>query len=686
MRKFTPLPVAAAILAALPGMAAAAEDADRLEPVVVTASRVEQPLSQAAATINVVTAKDIEETAPLTFSETLLDLPNVDVTAPSDPYFNRISIRGSDANQITYLVDGMRQDDATNGGNMPIGIFADPEIVKQVEVKHGGGSALYGNGGIGGVISVTTKDAADFLAGTDRNFGALIKTGYSDDSRSWQKGAYVFGRYGIWDAVLGVNRRDYGDSRTSRTGRRSSGMTDGDYTSVLAKVSAAPNDSTLFSLTYNYDKGSDDYDYSASEEYNNYSNEQHRVTGRFEYENGPLVNMKAAIQYVHSEYKYDALVDGYWGANTVGNHNKFDSLGGNIQNTSILEGFGAHNLTYGGDIYKKKQKGVTFDESLSPDWTTTDARPKSEGLDAGLFIQDEWWVNKYLSVTPVLRWNYYKRESKAGLGFDSVDDNKFTPGVTIALKPSDSFKVWGSVAQGYRPPILDELYTTMTYGGMYRQVVVANPDLKPEKSTNYEIGASANVKNVFTEGDGFNGKAALFYDDVKDFISAGVTDFDVDDDGFPTTMYYTTQNYGHVVRKGIELSGAYYLGNFGIAANYGLTRATDREDHSRVAGVTPQSANVKLSYAFPAFDMNLWYKFHWSKGGKSAVLDRNDEYQHLDSYTTHALGVEWAPKIQDVTNLKVGLSVNNLLNKKYRMLNGSYGYGRGVRAWVSAQF
>ena len=63
---------------------------------------------------------------------------------------NRISIRGSGDREITYLIDGMRQDNQTIGGNRPSGIFMDSELLKQIEVKRGGGSALYGNGGIGG--------------------------------------------------------------------------------------------------------------------------------------------------------------------------------------------------------------------------------------------------------------------------------------------------------------------------------------------------------------------------------------------------------------------------------------------------------------------------------------------------------------------------------------------------------
>ena len=118
----------------------------------MTATRVAEPLSEAAASISVITAKTIEENVPQTFAETLLDVPNVDVTSSESVMFNRVSIRGSDANQITYLIDGMRQEDTTIGGNQPVGLFIDPEMVKQVEVRRGGGSSLYGNGGIGGTV------------------------------------------------------------------------------------------------------------------------------------------------------------------------------------------------------------------------------------------------------------------------------------------------------------------------------------------------------------------------------------------------------------------------------------------------------------------------------------------------------------------------------------------------------
>lgn len=663
-------------LAGMPALAFAADavPAHNLDPVVVTATRTAQPLSQAAASISVIEAQDLEQTATQTFTDALLDIPNVDVESSDSVMFSRISIRGSDANQITYLIDGMRQDDTTVGGNQFIGIFIDPEIIKQVEVKRGGGSSLYGNGGIGGTLAVTTKDAADFLAGSDRNYGSRVKTGYATDTQDWQKSVYAFGRYGMWDGVVGVNRRDGGDIKTSK-GKRGASAADSDYTSYFAKISAMPSDDLKLSLSYNRDDANDAYDSTDSwglSSRQKYENTQDRITAKADYFHGPLVNLSGAVQYVKSEYAFDT------GVRQV--RNKFDSIGGNLQNTFEFTGWGQHALTVGADFYRKQQSGTNLDAGT---WVSSSDRPDSTAYDSGLFLQDAYAINEYVTVTPVLRWNYYKRESNTG--FPSVSDGKVTPGLTLSLTPTSAWNVWGSVNTGYRPPVLDELYFTMQYPGFIETaIVIANPDLKPERSTNWEAGTSLNLQNVLARDDRLFGKFVLFYDDVKDFI--GQTSWSDSQD--PSIWYFSAKNNGHVVRKGIELSAAYEIGNFSTTMSYGLVHAVDKETDELMRGITPQSVNWKLAYVLPQQDLSLWYRLHWRKGGESSQETAwgSGEYFRYGSFATHSLGVEWSPKIDGWVNFQAGVAAMNLFNKEYRMLNGSYGYGSGVRLWVSAQF
>ena len=668
--------IASIILTSASAIAAESADAQKTaastQPVVVTATRTAQPLNQAASSISVLTQKDAEEIQPITFTELLLDIPNVDVDAFNSVMYNRISIRGSGDRQVTYLVDGMRQDNQTLSGLHPSGIFMDSELLKQIEVKRGGGSALYGNGGIGGTIAVETKEAADFLRDSDKDFGATLKAGYVSDNLEWQKSAYVYGRTELWDVVAGVTRRDSGAATSSETGHRSTADVDNDSTSAFAKATLSPLPEHLLQVAYFYDIAHND-SFTRSGRFDKYRYEQHRISGKWEFEKNDWINLKTALQYAKSDFRYEGDRAGL-------SKDDFDSVSGNIQNTSYFSAFGSHELTFGGDFSKTSQNGKQM--SLSG-WVPDGTRPDSDGFDGGLFIEDQYAFNDYLSIVPVLRWNYFKRESNES--YPSLSDSKVTPGVTLRVTPMESLLFWGSVNTGYRPPILDEMYFGLTYPDSgITTIVVPNPDLKPEKSVNYEIGASALFANLAAEGDELSVKAALFYDDIKDYISPDLIGFDPDNG----IMTYQTINRGHVVNKGFELSGSYALGDFRASTSYGYLHSEDKETGERIESNTPQSANLRLSYRINKFALEPWYRLHWAKGGTEVTV--GSEIISLDNYSTHDIGVTWTPPQTGFVRLQAGLAVTNITNEKYSGYSGAgypaWGFARGFRAWLSAQF
>ena len=122
--------------------AAEAENSSVVVPqtVVVTATRTEKALEDATASIAVIDAKQLATEAPATIFDALDGIPNVSVEGSDSPIYGKVSIRGGDPNQNIYLIDGVRQDNYTMSGNHPVGIFLDPELIKQLEVKRGGGS------------------------------------------------------------------------------------------------------------------------------------------------------------------------------------------------------------------------------------------------------------------------------------------------------------------------------------------------------------------------------------------------------------------------------------------------------------------------------------------------------------------------------------------------------------------
>ena len=646
-------------------------------PVVVTATRTQKDLYETASSIGVVTQQQIEETSPTSFVETLTFVPNVDVSGVGNPINSRISIRGSDANQITYLIDGMRQDQNASSGDHPIGIFIDPELIKQVEVRRGGGSALYGNGGIGGTVAITTKMAGDFLK-PDENFGAMVKGGYAGESKEWQKSAYVFGRQGMWDALVAYTRRDGESFELSDGNGRLDDDADYDYTGLMAKLSALPNEDTLVSLTYNYDEANQfwrDEGYPVD-----YSNEQHRLTGQFEYSHGDLIDFKGGIQYTKAEFSYESIVSNPVVTGARGYNDDFESISLSLQNTSRLIALGSHAVTYGLDYNHAEQNG----EDYTPfDERPVDSleRPDSKGQDFGVFIQDEYAINKYVSVIPVLRYSWFERKSNAG--YEKLTDSQVNPGFTLTLTPNHNVSFWASVNSGFRPPILDELYysTRSIFPGYFPDAVVdANPDLKPEKSINYEIGMNAVQKGLFTQTDSAELKLSLFYDEVEDFINVDM----YTDDNY--VDHYYTENIGEVVRKGVELSGHYQVGQFDLQAVYGLVHAQDQETDKRIDSVTPQSFKLRLGYTVPKWDLTTWYRLRWTDVADSLKGTQDGRGLTYDDFTTHALGLTWKPTVAGVVDFSASVSVENLTDEEYRYSNGSYGYGRAVRAWVSARF
>lgn len=430
----------------------------------------------------------------------------------------------------------------------------------------------------------------------------------------------------------------------------------------------------MLSLSYNFDRANSESD-------TFYRYEQQRVTGKWEFERGDLWNLTAALQYAHSKFHY-VNPDPFRGINSK---DKFDSVSGNVQNTSYLNGLGRHAVTYGFDFSKTSQSGLVLDQTTN-EWNKDSTRPDADGFDGGFFIEDEYKINGLFSVVPVVRFNYFKRESNTG--FPSLSDSKVTPDITLKMTPYESLLFWGSVHTGYRPPMLDEMYFYSTDYGQNVEVI-NNPNLKPEKSTNYEVGMSGLFGDLLTENDHLSWRVAVFYDDVKDFISVQDNMLEWWQGGMVGPIKYQTVNYGHVVNKGAELSGTYELNGFKASASYGYLHSEDKETGERLGGVTPQSANLRLSYKIAAAQLEPWYRLHWAKGGDTVPFP-GYAATHLDGYTLHSVGINWTPKIPNYFNIQAGLAVTNLTNEKYVALFGmrenNVGYARGFRAWLSAQF
>src|SRR5687767_13980010 len=174
-----------ALLAAVAAQAQTAnrgESADTIDLVTITATRTVTPLSEAPATVSVITAELIEKQLAHDIKDLIRFEPGVAVRSSPARFTAALAstgrdgnsgfnIRGLEGNRVLIQVDGVRTPDAYSFGAQSVGRgdYVDLDILKAVEIVWGPSSALYGSDGLAGSVSFMTKDPADVL-GPDRNW------------------------------------------------------------------------------------------------------------------------------------------------------------------------------------------------------------------------------------------------------------------------------------------------------------------------------------------------------------------------------------------------------------------------------------------------------------------------------------------------------------------------------------
>lgn len=165
------------------------EELARMEVMVVTASGFEQKLTDAPASVSVISREELQNRPYAGLADALRDLEGVDVGAGQDKNGNiSITMRGLPADYTLILIDGRRQSDIGNIGPNNFGnsqfMYMPPiEAIERIEVVRGPMSTLYGADAIGGVVNIITRKNMDSWHGS-ATVGATTQTDsqYGDDS------------------------------------------------------------------------------------------------------------------------------------------------------------------------------------------------------------------------------------------------------------------------------------------------------------------------------------------------------------------------------------------------------------------------------------------------------------------------------------------------------------------------
>jgi outer membrane cobalamin receptor len=169
-----------------------AEGSLLLSDVVVTANRSAEPASRVAATVHTLSREAIATSPARTADDLLREMPGLELPRTSSTVSGPeeiVSIRGADEGRTLVLLDGVPLNDPW--GEWIQWNRAPRFQLDQVEVMEGGGSSLYGNYAMGGVISLTSKPIVR------RGYTLLAGGGSRGAADASLYGSTVTGRLGL---------------------------------------------------------------------------------------------------------------------------------------------------------------------------------------------------------------------------------------------------------------------------------------------------------------------------------------------------------------------------------------------------------------------------------------------------------------------------------------------------------
>ncbi len=594
---------------------AALADTPGLDEVVVTATRVTQPLAQSLAHTTVIGRKEILVSQAADVPSLLKNLAGVEVYQSGGAgKQSSLFVRGTNSSHALVLLDGVRIGSATSGMTAIDQLMLDH--VERIEVVRGNVSSLYGSEGIGGVIQIFTRrgkgapslDAAagGGTHGTQRasaGFGGAV-AGTSFDMRvsGFRTGGVSAIKPSIVPAV-NPDRDGYDNTSFSASVRQSLGADHSVSLSLFDSLADSRNDNSFGLPT------------DVNESRANVRKVALTSDNRF----GDVWQSRLQLSQ-----GVDDTQNFLNGAPDLGLGAQFKTTGDQIswQNTLQLGERDALNI------------GV---EQLRQRVSSSTAFTRSGRTDDSLFAG-------YTGV-------HGAHQAQFNLRRDRYSDFGIADTVLLGYgyDLNDAWRITASTGTAFKAPTLNDLFYPFvnfgfgfSYGG--------NPNLKPERSRNNELG-------LHYAAHGQRIDLAWFDNRIRDLIVSN---------NLPAG---TMVNLGEARIDGIEMA---YAGQFGdTEARAALTLQNPRDSQT---GLALLRRSRSFAHAGVTRRSGAWQAgAEWQHSGTRADVDINTFARTtLASYDLLNLTVSYALDRQ----FSLSLRADNLLNRDYMLAHGYNTLGR----------
>jgi vitamin B12 transporter len=601
--------------------------ANEFNPVVISATRVEQSLSEVLSSVTVISREEIARSQAPSLADLLQGEAGFEFGRTGGPgATTSFFLRGQNSTNLVILVDGVRsQVDAY--GNLQLTDIPLQQIEK-VEILRGNASALYGDAAIGGVISIFTrksqtpgaygqvsvgsnnttqvhagysggKDALhyDFSVGENRSngfsaMGPALNPRVNPDKDGYRTRYFsgkIENRIGS-DLTLGL-RLSANDSWIDSDSGNAASIPDGivgDLASDVQKLRRQREAAAVYARYAVNEQWSGTVDVSRSKlKFQDYKNGIRIGSGVGEYyENGLIEGTQDSLQWDNS-YRWNNVTRIQFGATT--GVEKFDGSG---------------NSPY----------------SLQRD---------NVGYYVGLTQMLDRWTFQVNARRDEAKLSYQDQYS-SGLG--KLAANTGLAG--LAYKLSEQWRVTATTSTGFKLPGAAE--------------IASNATLRPESHKSYEAGLTYSDENSLL-------RAVYFDTQTHDAIV------------YASTPPYALSNIGEVRNKGIETTARGKLYGFSLKGTFVIQDPWNVSENKQLARRAKEYGQIDVSRMVNGYNLGARV---YSSGARTdgATANTLAGYGLLSLYASKLLTDQWTARIR----------FDNALDKRYQLAHGFNTPGRTV--------
>jgi outer membrane receptor protein involved in Fe transport len=631
-------------------------ESQRLDEVVVTATRSEMAVFDAPQDVTIITSEQIMASPFERLEDILRAVPGVynfrHFGLQTNGIVSPIIMRGVGKNRVLFLVDGVPQNDNFNNAIAWVGWgYVQKETIERIEIVEGPTSALYGSEGLGGVVNIITKKPTPQRQTSIRGEGGSGESyaGYGFYNQKINDfGLMLAGGYDRSDGFYMVDDpKSYEIERYRRVWKG------------LGKATYDPTENSELSFAALYY----DHDMGQGREYfhNDLQLDQYWLNYTYK---GDAFGFKGLAYLNHADKTayQDSAKDNYtspfreekfpstytWGVDLQGSVTSWEWADLTV-GAAFKESSWKYNEDYPSSTRDGGAKGKQ--QTISP-FANFDFRVLDNDLIFNLGARYDW-----IKTLDGANWD---TKPEGGIKpynntYESDTEGSFSPKMGVAYHPDKVTTLRASGGKGFRAPSLFELYKVhVRSGGTYYRE--ANPDLKPEKIWSYDVGAERFIL------DSLWGKLTFYQSWASDLIGDRLTNSYKK--GGKTYYEYVLDNISKVNIYGIEAQLQWYATNdlsFFTTYTYNISKIDEDTQNKALEGnYLPNdprhNLHVGARYNNPnIIDASVTVNYY-----ADIYFDNENTLSTSDYYT-----VDLAVARKFFNHVTAYVNVENLFNQKY---------------------